>query len=158
MKEFLKLINEVKDIDLILSEINSKDDIIIDEFKHAINYEIECNHDIWMYAGSYSIDSSKYTNSSNPKYSLCYDENSKRFIFNKYICLGCGSIIKPKNYLRFEKTHCVLKNYIDLDIQKYTELYYRLLCSFSLEESKFILMDEFNYNKDKTKKKILEKN
>ena len=74
---------------------------IIDEFKHAINYEIECNHDIWMYAGSYSIDSSKYTNSSNPKYSLCYDENSKRFIFNKYICLGCGSIIKPKNYLRF---------------------------------------------------------
>ena len=96
----------------------TKSDKRIIESEFAISFQTqECNHEIWIYTGSYKI---AYDSKSKYGYSLiCDNEDSEDFKYNKYVCLECGREVIIENWQDFENSNHVLKNRNDIDVHKY---------------------------------------
>ena len=85
-----------------------------------------CMHEIWMYDGSYMVESDYYNEREWEV--LVSSEDNKNFDYNRYICLECGKYFNTPNWKEFEETHFVLKNYdrSSKSISYFRELYYQL--------------------------------
>lgn len=160
VKEYSYIINEILCLDKKLAHITTNEDAVNLEFIWAFKSRIDdkkmspCNHQIWMYTGSYSeifYQTIGYYNTP------CDNEESECFLHNEYICLECGEIIRVSNWEEFEQSHIVLKNMEDIDIEKYMALYYQLLYTHSIEEAQNLIIQEFNKNITEPKKKIKQK-
>lgn len=108
----------------------------------------QCKHDIWIYAGSYAYNSDPYLCEYNYYY-LCDDENYRAFCYNEYECLECGRKIKISDWEEFEKTHFVLKDRNQLNVNCYRIRYYQLLYTNPVDISQQMIIDEFNKNGNK---------
>lgn len=111
--------------------------------------ECKCNHKIWVYEGSYSVDYDfpdgvfyhevKYNN-----------ENCYKFNHNKYICLDCGKIIEIHNYIDFENKNQILKNRNIQDVQDCVIRYLKSKKDKPLNALK-LFVEEFNKTEIKVK-------
>lgn len=149
VKEYLDYLSEVQKLNQILRGQSTKEDTIELAFKQEFNDL--CSHDIYIYMGSYSylhcgLDGRWYE-------SLVPNELDDGFIFNYYGCLCCDKTIEVSDWKKFEETHFVLKNYSDTNDQKYTSLYYQLLYNHTDEDTKRMVIEEFNKNKELILKK-----
>lgn len=119
---------------------------------------IECNHDIWLYDGSYEIYWNIYHD--NVYDIRCENEESPNFIHNKYVCLECSEVFyaSPSEWQIFEESHYVLKDRNNFNIRKYRERYYQLLFKYNIEDAKRIIQEEFEKGiHHKPKRKIFYK-
>jgi len=115
-----------------------------------------CMHEIWMYDGSYMVESDYYNEREWEV--LVSSEDNKNFDYNRYICLECGKYFNTPNWKEFEETHFVLKNYdrASKSISYFRQLYYQLLYTNSVDTAQTMIIDKFN--KDlKGNNKILKK-
>ena len=155
VKEYLKLFNEIEELNKQLCYFENEEQAISKEFVWALNtkYKAEgfssCNHDIWMYIGSYGWKDYGFFDGYNY---LIDDESKENFNVNKYKCLECGIYINVTDWNRFEQDNFVLKNRKDLDGEAYMFLYYQLLYNHTVEEAQKLVIEEFNKNKCLTKK------
>lgn len=144
-----------------LSKIREDKRLRKDELKEMIELEFswalndinkefsQCSHRIWFYWGSFT--------SCNNKDFYVYDEENKKFSYNRYICLECNGVICTKDWKWFEKENIVLKTRKNINIAMYQKQYYQLLYSHTVEESQSLIIEEFNKNIVKPKKKIKQK-
>lgn len=111
--------------------------------------EYNCNHKIWIYEGSYSVD---YDFPDGIFYHEVKHNNEKcyRFNHNKYICLDCGKIIEIHNYKDFESKNKVLKN---INIQNVSDCVMKYLNFKKANpfEALKIFVEEFNKTDTKEK-------
>lgn len=71
------------------------------------NTKPKCQHEIWLYSGSY------YT--ENDDYGYDYmgqveNELDEKFCFNIYKCQNCNKEIRLSNWRSFEEEHIIIKN------------------------------------------------
>ena len=111
-----------------------------------------CQHDIWIYEGSYK-DGDGFRPESEFR---CYSEEDSDFWYNKYVCLECDEVVRTKYYKPFEEKHLVLKNRDDNNIELYRWLYYQKLYDTTVDEAKKYIMNEFYMNMalGNTKKRV----
>lgn len=157
--EYLKLLEDIKQIednlDYYLSPIDGK---MRDSLEERINKgfswaRCSCEHDIWLYEGSYY----KFTNHENETdYSRYFSENlgwsciREKFSHNVYRCLECNKTIKTSDWEKFENTHLTLRIPNErLDIDYYRNFYYQLLYANTVKQSQKALIKEFKKNNEK---------
>lgn len=156
VKEFLEIEKKIKKLNQELRLFKNEEEMIYLEFiwgltgVKKIDEEFSCEHDIWIYCGSFgSVD-------NRNEYPI-YDEESEGFVYNKYMCLECRKFILVEDWQNFEKEKFVLKNRRDINSFKYLELYYQLLFDHPVEEARSLVIEEFNKNITIAKKKIKQK-
>ena len=139
---YISLSEDIKKIERRQSIFkNSLKETINIEFNRALNNRTKdkqispCNHDIWLYQGSYYMESDLWCDCEYE--SLVANETNEKFEFNRYMCL--------ENY---DKHH---------DCTYYRNLYYQYLYKLSIEKSKNHIIDEFNKDKELSKIKKLTK-
>lgn len=129
---------------------------LLEEIKNLENQNIEfdsCDHDIWVYEGSYYFLQDLWHGSHY--YFKTNSEKNDAFSHNTYICLNCNSKIDIDEWKKFEKTHIVLKNQNkDIDINYYKSLYNQLILIYGNELAKEKLIEEFNKENNSSKKLI----
>ena len=92
VKRYLYLEKELSNI-----SVNSDKKLMLDAFNSLIR-NIKCNHDIWVYLGSFY-----YVDDMFRSYSVrVLDESDKKFEYNLYGCLECDETIEVSDYLKFE--------------------------------------------------------
>ena len=165
--KIIKYLELIKEIDKIETELkkytNSTTKNLDTSTENIINHNFEnnnnsCEHNIWIYTGS--SYSSKYPN----KYLKDYLEELKhgiyktyKFSHNEYECLECKKriTISKIDWENFENSHFILKIHDHINIEYYRDLYYQLLYNnYDFEESRQIIIDEFNKNNYTYIKKI----
>jgi len=163
-KMYSKLLNQVTMLIEKTSGLKSMEDIVSFEFSGVLTDEnrvrdfSRCNHDIWMYYGSYGMLFNSF--SCNPRFIDVKNEWDNNFSFNKYICLECGEVIKSSDWKYFEKENIVLKNESEsfdmchCNFLKYQQLYYKLLYNYSIEEANDLIVKEFYKGRRYPKRKI----
>lgn len=157
VREYLRVSNEIRKLSKELSFLKTKEDAIYWEFLWAFYSKVKsegfspCNHDIWMYIGSYGWEDYGFFEGHDY---IIEDENREDFYVNKYKCLECGICKNVTDWNKFEEDNFVLKNRKDSNVQQYMDLYYHLLYNHTIEESQRMLIEEFNKNKVLVKKKI----
>lgn len=142
VRKYLKLQDEINTLKQEQKYFTEKEEKIVElEFSYGIRKLSSCNHDIWMYAGSCSIecDSSDGINPREVKYNT---EKCSNFEYNKYVCLECGKEIKIHDWEEFENSNFVLKANIK-NINEYRNLYYYLLFNNQVDKAQEILKEEF---------------
>lgn len=159
--KYLQLLEEInrieRDINRYKSPINGS---INDSLEKRIRFwfrvgRFSCNHNVWLYAGSYY----SYINFKNEMDYMRYDledtDSFSTFDHNKYVCLECREEVKiPKSeWERFEDSHLILKTKGHIDIEHYQDLYYQLLYhNYDFGDAQQAVIDEFNKdNKQKNK-------
>lgn len=160
--KYLNILKELNILDNDLKYFETEQDIVKMEMIWAFSSRIKsegilpCNHDIWMYCGSFADISRWYDDHS----CIIKVDNEKKgdFVYNKYVCLECGKCLEIKEYEDFEENHFVLKNRKDICHERYMQLYYQLLYNHSVSKSRNLVIEEFYNNKNLPKKKTLEKN
>lgn len=155
VKEYLEIEKKIKQLNSKIKLSKNKEQTIYLEFVLALsgakkNADFSCEHDIWIYCGSFEVIDNK------KEYRL-YDEESDSFAYNKYMCLECRKFILVGNWKKFEKENFVLKNREDINSLKYLSLYYQLLFEHTVNEARDIVISEFNQNLIESKKKIKQK-
>lgn len=157
VREYLRVSNEIRKLSKELSFLKNKGDAVYWEFLWAFYSKVKsegfssCNHDIWMYIGSYGWED--YGFFEGREY-IIEDENREDFDVNKYKCLECGICRNVTDWNKFEEDNFVLKNRKDLNVQQYMKLYYHLLYTHTVEEAQKLIIEKFNKNKTLTIKKI----
>lgn len=158
--EFVKKYLLLKDYLRISTEVNEdnerkRKEEIYNNFLNKLYSNPNCEHDGWIYTGSYSK-----VNNDNGHESRTFwtsSENDKNFSFNCYECLECGKVVRAYDYENFEKTHYVLKKYafsselVDC-ARKYRRLYYESLFSNETIDALNDVVEEFNIAELKLKK------
>ena len=158
--EYLQLLENINriesDIEKYRSPINGS---LNDSLNERINFHFRvnrfsCNHDIWLYVGSFY----KYINFENEEdfFRYNFEDLNTDFSYNKYICLECGKEVKisKKDWKKFESSHLILKDQnkeTKLDTDHYTNKYYQLLYRNSVKKSQKTIIEEFE------KQKVLKK-
>mgnify|MGYP006955377549 FL=1 len=98
VKRYLYLEKEVSNV-----SVNSDKKLMLDAFNSLLR-NIKCNHDIWVYLGSFY-----YVDDMFRSYSVrVLDESDKKFEYNLYGCLECDETIEVSDYLKFESEHLCL--------------------------------------------------
>lgn len=170
VQRWLKLKNKIEEIEKYQKELRCYygeerdviENIIFGTMSSAIE-ESKCEHETWLYVGSYHnetplltvIRSSKYREYVRGKNENETKNGIKVFSYNKYMCVECGMEVRTHDWERFEREHQVLKN------QEYyinDEYYRRMFCmllyqGYSIEEARNMVEEEFNNNKEKVVKK-----
>jgi len=155
VQEYLKLKEEIETLNKEIKIFINEEDIIKLEFIWAYCSSekkkdiTQCNHDIWIYVGSYDLLEDEWCEHSHEY--LVKNEKGKNFSYNSYVCLECDKRISVKEWEAFEEDNFVLKNYEDIDYKYYKELYYKLLYTNPVNEAKRIVIETF---KDKLIKSI----
>ena len=104
--------------------------VLIDAFNSLIR-NIECNHDIWVYLGSFY-----YVDDMFRSYSVrVLDESDKKFEYNLYGCLECDETIEVSDYLKFESEHLCLKKKSFVNIYELRGLYFKYLTEMKTSEA-----------------------
>lgn len=157
VKRFLQLQEEIEKYNLGNGQKFAKDvnRMIYYEFFNRFSgiKKEQCKHDIWIYVGSYAYNNSDpYLCKSNYN-CLCGDENHKAFSYNEYECLECGMKIKIEDWEEFERTHFVLKDRNQLDVNCYRTRYYQLLYTNPVTISQQMIIDEFNKKRNEFSRK-----
>ena len=155
IKRYFELLNKLNDIEYKNNTFLSTDEIVKIKFRNSFNDGniTQCNHDIWIYEGSYYL----MMYNENENYLKSNTEKNESFKFNQYICLECGNLVRISQWEEFEKKHFVLKNQNDVNnAYYYNNFYYQLLYNNSIEEAKKMIINEFNSNKDN--KTLIKKN
>ncbi len=104
---------------------------------------IPCDHDIWIYSGSYYISIDRW----GEQYIKRENENYRNFSYNLYICLECGEERRVTDWQNFETTHTVLKNQCkktNPGVHYYRMHYYDLLYKHSVEDARKIFLEKYN--------------
>lgn len=169
VKEYLELLENIKNIEEKYEQRNSLEDFIEWEFDKIFGCARDvhmdvypCKHDIWIYDGSYHStwhykwDDDRICRTLSENSSWQYLESE--FLYNKYICLECHKRVETKEWKNFENLHFVLKNQNrenDLESSYYLKLYYKLLFGNEISEAQKILIEEFEKNKEKQNVKVL---
>lgn len=166
VKQYLKLIDDINNLEKKLEYFDSTEKIINWEFsailkRHRQNVRLTpCKHEIWIYDGSYFLledplcehDHIIWKNSETPTFK--YGELP--FMYNRYICLECGKKVETKDWKNFESSHFVMKNQSEenkLDFDYYNNRYYQLLYKNNIKKSQEIIIKEFEEHKEKILKK-----
>ncbi len=122
---------------------NESNDILVARARNSVIKENCCNHDIWVYIGSY-YEVDNYERS----YSIMLpNERDKKFEYNVYACLECNSRIRVTDYKEFEKTHFVLKRKKCVNIYELRKLYFKYLVSMKTENANKKLIKQFEGDK-----------
>ena len=157
VQQYLSLSEEVSCLEKKYMNLSSDDDLIISGMCEMQN-DFRCYHDVWIYIGSsfsyWDLDGVKqyFGTFSNEDSSL--DRNEYTYINSHYKCLECGEGIKIKDWERFESSHTVLKDPYDFhSFSDYFRLYKKLLFTNTTEEARKIVIEEFNKNKNKCRKR-----
>lgn len=154
---YFALLEEIKKIKEKYNNNTTIEAIIEQGFKKYICEDFRCDHDIWLYVGSYYLDIDKYRHEHDH---LCrkLDENLNttegdfEYKYNEYVCLECGEKIETKEWKNFEQNRFVLKNQSeDIDIGKYISQYYQFLYTMNVKEAQNKVIQAFNIEKTKTK-------
>ena len=127
--------------------------INMDFFKEFNN---NCNHDIYVYIGSYRIETD-FPNTSCLREGKLSNESCVNFTYNKYVCLSCGLIIEVSNWEEFEENNIVFKNYKNINVSKYRQLYFELLFNHTVEEANELIINEYIKNEKVSIQKKLTK-
>ena len=161
--EYFALLKEIEELRRKYEYTKTDEKIIASGFKWLIKDEFRCDHEIWLYEGSYYllIDTFRHEHDD-----LCakLDENLPttrgefEFRHNSYICLECGKKIEIKDWENFEKNHFVLKNQnTNVDIDGYISQYYQYLYQMPIKEAQEKIIQEFKVEKSKGIAKTLKK-
>lgn len=125
VKRYLYLEKEVSNVN-----VNSDKKLMLDAFNSLIR-NIKCNHDIWVYLGSFY-----YVDDMFRSYSVrVLDESDKKFEYNLYGCLECDETIEVSDYLKFESEHLCLKNKSFVNIYELRGLYFKYLTEMKTNEA-----------------------
>ena len=138
-----------KGIDKVQKEYDIPQDKVINlNFKFAQNAE-PCNHEIWIYSGSYCFAHDTF----NPIFNR---DRYTKVAFNRYFCLDCLQTIDVPNWQEFEHTHFVLRNPHDflVDAEDYRNVYFQLLYRYPVDEARSIFIQMFNGAKEQGKSLI----
>lgn len=157
IRQFLETKKEIDIFNEVLYKMNFSDEIKKEIFAQYLKLKKvqdfkPCNHEIWIYSGSYCLD--KEHDCGKKDLYLGYDEDDNNFHHNEYTCLECGKKEEISNWKDFEEKEFILKNKDNINPEKYMQLYYQLLCERKPCIAQRIVVDEFNKNKRKQKKKI----
>lgn len=118
-------------------------DILITRASLNVINENNCDHDIWVYLGSY-YEVDDYERS----YSIMLpNEKHKKFEYNVYGCLECDNRIRVTDYKEFERTHFVLKRKEYVNIYELRKLYFKYVTSMNLDNAKKKLIRNFEGEK-----------
>lgn len=109
-------------------------------FNNSIDYN-ECNHDIWIYSGSYSNCRNNFDYLKSPK--NIPNEQNEEFLYNVYVCLDCNKRLEVKDYKKFESEHLVLKNYQFTDVEKIRKIYFKMLRTLDCKSVSKKLIKDF---------------
>ena len=142
-----------KDINRVQSEYDiPQDKVIYLNFKFAQNAE-PCNHEIWIYSGSYCFAHDTF----NPIFNR---DRYTKVAFNRYFCLDCLQTIDVPNWQEFEHTHFVLRNPHDflVNAEDYRDVYFQLLYKYPVDEARSMFIQMFNDAKDKRKSLVTSEN
>ena len=155
VKEYLETEKIIKKLNKELRLLKNEQQMIELEFIWALTGVkksdiFQCNHDIWIYYGSYSLGETPWVELEFQ----VYNEEADDFSYNKYMCLECRKLIQVEDWQKFEKEEFVLKNRKENNPSKYQNLYYQLLYNYSVDESQRMVIEEFYKNKVLTKKKV----
>ena len=162
VQQYLKLLNDINVKEEQLKSFETLEQIINWEFSKALRFNrndlTTCNHDIWIYEGSYYLikdflcEHDKEIKEYSEDVTIEYCDYE--FLYNRYICLECGEKIEIKDWEQFENSQFVLKNQnseTDLGIEYYIDKYYQLLYKHNSIESQNLIIEEYNKNKQKIK-------
>ena len=134
--ELEKKLTDNKDDDKII-------DILITRASLNVINENNCDHEIWVYLGSY-YEVDDYERS----YSIMLpNEKHKKFEYNVYGCLECDNRIRVTDYKEFERTHFVLKRKEYVNIYELRKLYFKYVISMNLDNAKKKLIRNFEGEK-----------
>ncbi len=118
-------------------------DILITRASLNVINENNCDHEIWVYLGSY-YEVDDYERS----YSIMLpNEKHKKFEYNVYGCLECDNRIRVTDYKEFERTHFVLKRKEYVNIYELRKLYFKYVTSMNLDNAKKKLIRNFEGEK-----------
>lgn len=118
-------------------------DILITRASLNVINENNCDHEIWVYLGSY-YEVDDYERS----YSIMLpNEKHKKFEYNVYGCLECDNRIRVTDYKEFERTHFVLKRKEYVNIYELRKLYFKYVISMNLDNAKKKLIRNFEGEK-----------
>lgn len=118
-------------------------DILITRASLNVTNENNCDHEIWVYLGSY-YEVDDYERS----YSIMLpNEKHKKFEYNVYGCLECDNRIRVTDYKEFERTHFVLKRKEYVNIYELRKLYFKYVISMNLDNAKKKLIRNFEGEK-----------
>ena len=118
-------------------------DILITRASLNVINENNCDHEIWIYLGSY-YEVDDYERS----YSIMLpNEKHKKFEYNVYGCLECDNRIRVTDYKEFERTHFVLKRKEYVNIYELRKLYFKYVTSMNLDNAKKKLIRNFEGEK-----------
>ena len=110
--------------------INNDKKLVLDAFNSLIR-NIKCNHDIWVYLGSFY-----YVDDMFRSYSVrVLDESDKKFEYNLYGCLECDETVEVSDYLKFESEHLCLKKRSLVNIYELRSLYFKYLTEMNTSEA-----------------------
>lgn len=148
VKEYFSLQSKIEDIEEKLNDQKifnrNFNSIAAAEFRDEWQYTIGCNHEIYIYTGSF-----------DKKYHEVANEKSNDFDHNVYTCLDCshGEYIgkdDSPSYEEFEKEHFILKSYL-MNSTLFYELqneYYNSLIDHTVEisQKKLVKLFKERYN------------
>ena len=135
VKKFLELEKKINDN----KSDNKSNDILISEAAYKVIRENNCDHEIWIYLGSY-YEVDDYERSYSIKLS---SERNKKFEYNLYGCLDCDKTVRVSDYEKFETTHFVLKRKKYVNIYELRKLYLKYVTSMNLKNAKKKLIRNF---------------
>lgn len=152
IKRYLRLQSEILKIKKHREQFSKNSGEIETDFRSYISASTTpCEHDIWIYEGSFSRI--QYPRTGYIEDRPVKDEEDIDFTLNIYTCLECSQKICTAFWKDFEKTHFVLKDYsLKRTPEFYTKKYYNLLYTYPVDEAQKQIINMFNKNKVKTKK------
>ena len=160
--KYLNLLEEIKTIEEEYRYHNTDEKIIDNVFRKLIENDFKCDHEIWLYEGSYylSIDMlhehDQWCRKTDEH--LPVKKGDFEYKHNTYICLECGKKIETKDWENFEKSHFVLKTQNEyIYVYEYISLYYQYLYQMPIKEAQEKVIQMFNIEKAKGKTKELKK-
>lgn len=164
VKEYLDVLEKIDFLDKKIKNIDLSEAINLEFSRGLKDAEREeklswCEHDIWMYYGSYETFYNDYC--SCVEFFNIPNERDDNFSFNNYICLECGRVIRINDWKDFENNHIVLKSNHSKynfdcfnDYLKYQKIYYELLYSYPVSEANDMIVEEFYKERGYSKKKV----
>lgn len=166
IKQYLKLIDDINNLEKKLEYFNSTEKIINWEFSAVLHRNRQnvrltpCKHEIWIYDGSYFLLEDPLCEHDHEIRRLSetptFEYYELPFMYNRYICLECGKKVETKDWKNFEGSHFVLKNQnkdTNLGTEHYINRYYQLLYRNSVKKSQETIVKEFEDHKEKILKK-----
>ena len=139
VKRFLELEKKLTDN----KDDDKNIDILITRASLNVINENNCDHEIWVYLGSY-YEVDDYERSYSIKLP---SEKHKKFEYNVYGCLECDNRIRVTDYKEFERTHFVLKRKEYVNIYELRKLYFKYVTSMNLDNAKKKLIRNFEGEK-----------